>query len=367
MKKNILYIAFTDKTTDSRTRDLLKVSKLLGNVFYIGLSNDECNEKNALYIKKRDSKIVTYILFCYTVLKYAYGKKIDILFIDNYHGCFLEIFLRFISKFKFVIQDVRELYLYNDLPTIYGKALLWFEKRIMKKANVVICPNVYRANICKGLFDLPQVPLVFENIHWLKHNFSSKRNKYIKIAITDGLSKERMTDAIIGAVDKLGEKYHFYICGHYTENDIQYLKRSLKGESMDKIHFMGVMDYSELGEFLPTCDIGIVKYNYNNLNNIFCASGKLYEFVMAGLPVVTTEQIELKDICKKKGIGEADNSFVRAIELVANNIDYYRDNVLKFQKEILSRDYIKECATSIKEKIDRNGFDYTVLKRSINE
>lgn len=350
----ILYLAFTNSNIDSRTRDLLLIAHHLGDVFYIGMSDSDSVSANEILIKSGHSKILNYIVFVYTVLKHIFSNQYDGLFIDNYHAAPCGLLIRKIYKNNvFVIQDVRELYLSNNLSTFFGKILIYCETMLMKRADIVISANAIRAQIYKGLHRLKKMPIVFENIHWFdnqtKSELSLLNNETIKVVVTDGLNPQRMTRELLEAINYLDGRFSFFVVGDVSDEEIKMAESLVSHEKIKQISFVGKMPHKELGQFLLSCDIGVVKYNFDDLNNIFCASGKIYEFIMSGLPVVTTEQAVLKGMCEKYGIGVADNKFYPGLLKIADNMSIYKENAKKYQSEIIKRDYVQECVQKIKE------------------
>ena len=77
----------------------------------------------------------------------------------------------------------------------------------------------------------------------------------------------------------------------------------------------------------------MVNYHQNDTNNLYCASGKLYEFVLDGLPVVTTENPPLTDLCESFKFGIADNGYSDAIKSIKSNYDFYKGNVVIYKEK----------------------------------
>ena len=73
-----------------------------------------------------------------------------------------------------------------------------------------------------------------------------------------------------------------------------------------------------------------MNYGQYDLNNKYCASGKLYEFLYEGIPVVTTTNPPLKGLCKRYGIGIADDDYFNGINAVLDNYTQYKNAVKRF-------------------------------------
>ena len=84
---------------------------------------------------------------------------------------------------------------------------------------------------------------------------------------------------------------------------------------------------------ISKCHIGVVNYGQYDTNNKYCASGKLYEFLYEGIPVVTTTNPPLKRICEEEKVGVTDDGYADGINEVLNNYELYKANVERFTKK----------------------------------
>jgi len=81
-----------------------------------------------------------------------------------------------------------------------------------------------------------------------------------------------------------------------------------------KVHFVPWVPQSELHSLIADADVGIIIYEDRPRNNLFCAPGKLSDYVNAGIPIVASALPTLVPIIRKYGIGECfDNSSPESI------------------------------------------------------
>lgn len=59
----------------------------------------------------------------------------------------------------------------------------------------------------------------------------------------------------------------------------------------------------EMLDYMRSSDIGIVFYKNINLNNYWCASNKLYEFILCGKPVITNDYPGLREVVEDHHLG----------------------------------------------------------------
>lgn len=97
--------------------------------------------------------------------------------------------------------------------------------------------------------------------------------------------------------------------------------------------------------------MGISVYHKRNLNNLYCSSGKVYEYVYEGIPVAASDNPPLKHLIDRYRIGACGQDIAEAIEEVKARYGEYKDNVAKFVKsEVVERGQA-EFRKKIKEKI----------------
>lgn len=175
----------------------------------------------------------------------------------------------------------------------------------------------------------------------LKYCFS---NKKIRIVYQGYMDLKRGIDFLIYLIKQLDENYQLLLIG--DSPDLKEIFKIVEKNSLqNKIIPVREVLNKHMISILKLCNIGIVTYPLKGLNNIYCASNKMYDYCQVGLPVVTTYQITLKNIVRKYNIGIVigcgHNSinnipieeFKNAIKKIQINYDYYKENINTFLKE----------------------------------
>lgn len=344
----ILLISNSIIEYDGRLRELVKIAKGIGDTYYISRALPSSENEKFHYVFS-SSGLFSYIKFVRYCLRVARNinnnDPIDVIFADNRKAIFPAILIRNIMKIKHAIYDSRELYLLKESKSISNFVGCLLERLFINKFDVVVCANSQRSKIMKDLFDLKSVPLVYENIR--KLNFSTEiinmqvyEQKYKEIftdgsfviIATDGFSKARGTDKLIEAIKKLGKKYSLVLAGKITEQDKNKLNEI--SERYKNIYIVGLLSEQELKYVLNKCNIGFVSYPMDTYNNIYCASGKVYEFLFEGLPVLTSKNPPLLELCEKYKVGISTEDFLSAILEISVNYDFYKNNVFDMQKTV---------------------------------
>lgn len=361
----ILYLSYGLYEYDGRMRELIKVSKLLGETKYITrLELIENKEENNHVGIKSSGKFGYFKFIIKCIMAALKMKKVDIIFADNRKAIIPAIIIRLLINPKYIIQDVRELYLINEVNYISGKIGCIFEQRLIKQADIVISASKYRSIIMKDYFELLNTPLVYENIRMLEYienesikYLNEKFGNYfnrdtIKIISTSGFSISRTNDVLVKALLELGENYELFLIGGGSKSDKDIIVNIKIENKLDNVHMIDKLNESELKYFIINSHIGIVNYNQKDTNNKYCASGKIYEFLFEGLPVVTTENIPLMEMCNDYKIGLSDNNYVEAIKEVSNNYEFYKKNVKKYIEGINVSENNISLVNSIKNILD---------------
>ncbi|MCI9843883.1 hypothetical protein [Flavobacterium pectinovorum] len=100
--------------------------------------------------------------------------------------------------------------------------------------------------------------------------------------------------------------------------------------------------FSELHKIFNSAHIGLVIYKTDNIdenfNSIGAASGKLYQYIKYGLPIIVSKLEGLEKIVEDHNIGITVNSPIEipiAIEKIITNYQYYSNNArMAFEKKL---------------------------------
>ncbi len=342
---NILIISYGIREYDGRLKELYNTCRTIGKTTLLSCGLEE--SRNEETIKLKDRKYLSkslYLEFLFKALKRVVlaRNEVDIILIDNMFASIPGLIIKLLFRKKFLVQDVRELYFVETSKSYSEKIFVYFEAKLMKQSNLVISANSERAHIMRDKYSLKKLPITYENIRVLDGSFDEKEldkkykgwftSKY-NILSTGGLSIKRGTDKLILASKKLSDDYKLYIVGSGTDEDKSTIINMIEQNDINNVVLLDRVPMNELKYIVKKCQIGIVNYHQNDLNNQYCASGKIYEYLAEGLPIVTTENIPLMNFCKSTRTGEADNGFYKGILKVSQNYDFYKEKVAIFLEQ----------------------------------
>ena len=178
-----------------------------------------------------------------------------------------------------------------------------------RKADIVICANEKRGDNATE-YKLTRMPLVYENLRKLEYSaqdrieqLADKFYEYIqedevRIISSSGCSIARTNDVLVRNLRYVNQKCHLFLVGVCESSEERIIRDIASGDHSNRVSVMGLLNQAELKYLISKCHIGIVNYGNYDTNNRFCASGKLYEFLYEGLPIVTTTNPPLMRICK---------------------------------------------------------------------
>lgn len=260
-------------------------------------------------------------------------------------ACLMLIFYIFLLRKK-ITYDMREFYELNFTLGIKNYIGTCIEMFFIKNCvDVIICANEQRQRLLKSKIKKNIDFIVIENVRKLPTSTtknildveiggkkfeklkSLSSSNIINIVSTDGISYQRETSKIINACYNLNTKVHFHILGRVSK-DSETLLSDIR--AFENVTFYGPVSHDALGQILQFMDAGIVRYNLKDRNNRYCASGKLYEFIYAGLPVICSANPPLKKFISETETGVASACFDGGVTQLISNLEYFRENVQRF-------------------------------------
>jgi len=360
---DIMFIVYHDINTEARSQEILNCAQRLGNTYLVSYSKPYYNGKFKSLLTGNKKNYFTFVI---NSIKYIKKIKPDIIIL---HDFFTSIFIPWILLKKnrpFIIYDSSELYIDKKPNNFKERLALFFlvkifEKHFLKFADIIISANIERAQIMKNFYKLKEMPIIFDNIHRIDDIYNeaeciSKFDKYFNedtftILYAGGISKERMTYQLADSIGALGEKFGLIIIGSATNKELKEFNDFIKKKNYKNIKYLGFVSRAELKYLLNKAHVSVSAFSQNTVNNKFCASGKVYESLFEGTPILTSENPPLKRLCEDYGVGISTNDFKRGILELKNNYELYKKNVHNFILQINYDERINVLANKLQNKI----------------
>ncbi len=128
-----------------------------------------------------------------------------------------------------------------------------------------------------------------------------KTSSIFKCVYIGGLEEDRGLFKMVEAMELVSDQVRLVLAGPMSEEDHSRMKR-FKGYS--KVDYLGFIPWEKVLELLPGCDAGLILiqpvpgYLYHGENSI-----KLFEYMMAGLPVLGSNFVNLEKIIMENECG----------------------------------------------------------------
>lgn len=254
-----------------------------------------------------------------------------------------------INKSK-LIYDSRELYVESmrdeELPKFYKRIMMSVERFLIRRVDGVIVVSDARADILVKRYGIKSPTVVFNCAPYkeyrrttiIKDLLNIKGDK--RIVLYQGIiSSGRGLENIVNASRYLDDVVVVLIGGGNQKGE---LIRKVKEEGLEeKVKFIDAVPYKDLLDYTMSADLGVHPIQNTCLNHYYCAPNKLFEYLMAGLPVAISNFPEMEMIVKNNGVGETfdpedPGDIARVINNILNDEEEYnrrRRNALKLAKE----------------------------------
>ena len=345
MKQKIIMYVFNDITTDAR---VLRAADALSVDFDLSLISTQKGKdildgkyKNILVGGHYNGFLGIFesVLAAYRVIR---KQKPEMVYCHDYYSAILAYFLIISNYSGKIIYDAHELMIpekgQNDRRLNF---FYWFEKHIIKKVNLIICASDERGEIMKKHYGLPESPFVVPNISQLQvndndcdvkvlldslsHYFSDSKYALVYAGVVSG---SRCLDELLDTAISLSDRCKLLIIGKGDALESLKMKAGSHPELLTA--FTGSVPYKCLGALLSRCDIGFLYYPVNTLNNIYCASNKVFEYASVGLPIIANENPTVKNILTESQIGISTCNFKEGIIKIISEINFYKSRCSEF-------------------------------------
>jgi len=127
-----------------------------------------------------------------------------------------------------------------------------------------------------------------------------------RIALYQGnLQPDRELDRLVYAAASLEQNTVIVMMGKGPEETLKQLKTLIEREGVaDRVRLLPPVPYAELLEWTASADVGLIIYAPQHSKNIqMCLPNKLFEYLMAGLPVLVSALDVVAEVVKTYDVG----------------------------------------------------------------
>jgi glycosyltransferase involved in cell wall biosynthesis len=291
-------------------------------------------------------KLVQFIKLIEFIFRFTMSyRKEEILHCNDLSGLLVGCFCKATRPAIKIVYDSHE-YAINDIPnqsSLSIKARYWLERFLIRFAVKVINVSDSIANEYVRLYNIPKPHLV---LNCPVYQEQTKRNLFReKLSIRadqtiflyqGGLSMGRGIELLLEAFSGLESDENVLICMGYgpLEGLIQE-----KAAQQNTIFFCPAVSPDVLLNYTSSSDYGILFYEDTCLNHRYCSPNKIFEYLMAGLPVIVSNLFEMKRLVETEGVGivaheNTVEGFRQAVESsLQQNYASIQKNVFKARKK----------------------------------
>ena len=362
----VLFIVYHDLKTEARSAEILECMKMFGPTTLVS------------YAPAHDDPVVTmisnpagkkgYWAFLRNALRAIRQLKPDLVMLhDNYTAPLLP----FIDKKSVVLFDSSELRLLTEknrnksLNGKIGRLLLWAEKKFIHRAQVVIAANEERAEIMNHYYPLREMPVIFDNMHKIEtsYNLAECEQKFghyfeqqkFTVLYAGGISEQRMTYSMVEQIGLLGPEFQFIILGQTTPTDLKRFHQLIESKGITNTHYLGFITREQLKYLMEKSSVTVSAFAMDTVNNINCASGKAYEGLFLGKPLLAGVNPPLKHLCERYGVGVSTADYGKGCIELRDHYATYTENVRQYLANLRYEDRIKNLKIAIDSRLKEQG------------
>lgn len=351
---NNLHISLTEFLNETRVlKQATTISSLLeiDYVFIAALHTEDLKEEEDITdkislkrftLKTRSlsrgllAQTLKYFEFIFRILFFYRKKNIGMVNIHALALLPLGYLLKRVYGAK-LIYDTHELETETNGSKGFRKKLgKWVERLLIKKADHIFVVSENIADWYRDTYDISRPTVVLnspreqqvEKNDYFRDTFYLRKDQVI-VLYQGGLASGRGVDLLLDAFKKRKDDRVVIIFMGYGALEDEILSAA---KSSNNIFFHAAVSPSHVLSHTVSADVGIHAIKNTCLNHNYCMPNKLFEYAMAGLPVVVSNMKEMREFVESHKMGviyESDTieSVNTAVDhLLCMDLDYLKQN-----------------------------------------
>jgi glycosyltransferase involved in cell wall biosynthesis len=352
LPKKIIVSVISDLVTDQRVQKECNTLQSLGfEVLLIGRKSSRNFILNDLpYKRVRFQNLFgkgpfMYLVFNLQLFFYLLFTKADILWSNDLDTLLPNFIISRLKKIE-LIYDSHEYFTESVYKKSSKRIWLMLEKKLFPHLKYVITVNNSIKNIYEKKYKVPVT--VIRNLP-----YSFNRNKADTARILDtgkknliiqgmGINENRGAEEAVLMMRYLPDEFNLYFIGNGTIlNNLKKMVCDLRLQS--KITFIDPLPYSQMMQHTMQGFLGLIFEKIDaSYEHLFALPNKLFDYIQAGVPVLSTEAVEIKSTIVKYNIGTFINTLnpeemaKKVIEISEDTISYdiWKHNTIEASKQL---------------------------------
>nr|HDS0985855.1 glycosyltransferase family 4 protein [Pseudomonas putida] len=207
-----------------------------------------------------------------------------------------------------LVYDAHEISTSREGYTNFRSVVGVIESRLMPKTDANITTTEARAKYFARAYGISR-PTVLQNRPRLTAPCKSNRIReelgltapWPIILYQGGLQQGRGLEKLIRTAVYVPKAYFVFIGGGRLTSTLEHLSEELNLK--DQVHFIPTVELKDLPSYTSSADIGVQPIENTCLNHYTTDSNKLFEYLIAGLPIVATDFPEIRRIVLSHDVG----------------------------------------------------------------
>jgi len=228
-----------------------------------------------------------------------------------------------------LVYDAHELYPEQFQDVVRRKFWNVVESRTLEYADEIILPEKNRAAYFTKKYGRNNVHVVqnfpscrpVTRCELLEEMAPTSKNK-TKLLYVGAMFESRGIVDMVNAIALLPDDYCLFLMGQVSaglKGTLQDL--ILKNGLSNRVYILQPVENRQVLSVINSADVGLLFYNDGNINDYYCASNKLYEFIVCSKHVVTNDYPGLREIVQVNGFGQciedvSASSIARAVSKI---------------------------------------------------
>lgn len=338
LAKKIIVSVISDVVTDQRVQKECNTLHMAGyDVLLLGRKS-----RNTFLLKQLPYRVIRfpnlfrrgplmYLLFNAQLFFFLLFKNADILWANDLDTLLPNFLISRFKKMK-LVYDSHEYFTLSVYKKTSRKVWERLEKSLFPRLKNVITVNDSIKNVYEEKYKVPVI--VIRNVPYRSGSdqyvhVNLPKEKKILVMQGIGINENRGAEEAVLMMQFLSGDYHLYFIGKGTI--LQKLKTMVIDLKLShKIKFIDVLPYSQMMAYTKQCFLGLIfeKVNFNDQHR-FALPNKLFDYLKAGIPVLSSKAVEIKKIIEEYQVGDFIDNFepqqiARKVSEISKNTELYR-------------------------------------------
>lgn len=286
-------------------------------------------------LKKGFLSIPFYFKFIWHIKVKLITTKASIIFAEDIYTLPFAVIFGKLIRAK-IYYDSRELFGYlaglkdKKIKQAFWK---WTEKFFIKKADYVMVTGPMDGEFLKKEYGIKDLILLRNLPRYYKSELKLDLHSHLQIDVSNKiilyqgvLLKGRGIEKVFAVLKELPD--HVFVIAGGGEFEEHYQNLAEQMNLTDQIFFLGKITQKDLPQVTASVDIGVSLIENLSISYYHALPNKLFEYIMADVPVIVSNLPQMKEIVDKYDVGyavefESKAELVNAIKKLTGNENLY--------------------------------------------